>query len=106
MATASGFADAISRARSACCRHSGSPRPSALAAPRHDKHGRWRLGESHAYRNVFLTGDVPGESGAARFRTASSDTVVRSLGSGEATIAEVVHEALGFAGLRGTPDLA
>jgi urease accessory protein len=67
---------------------------------------RWHLGEHDAYGNVFMTGDVPGDTGAARFRTASGDTVVRSLGSGEATIAEVVREALGFAGLRGTPDLA
>jgi urease accessory protein len=67
---------------------------------------RWHLGEHDAYGNLFLTGDVPGESGAARFRTAAGDTVVRSLGGGEATIAEVVREALGFAGLRGTPDLA
>jgi urease accessory protein len=67
---------------------------------------RWHLGEHDAYGSVFMTGDVPGESGAARFRTAAGDTVVRSLGSGAATIAEVVREALGFAGLRGAPDLA
>jgi urease accessory protein len=66
---------------------------------------RWHLGEHDAYGNVFLTGDVGGDSGA-RFRTASGDTVVRTLGSGEATIAAVVREALRFAGLRGAPDLA
>ena len=71
-----------------------------------DEVRRWHLGEHDAYGNLFLTGDVPGEAGAARFRTAAGDTVVRSLGSGEETIAEVVREALRFAGLRGSPDLA
>jgi urease accessory protein len=71
-----------------------------------DEVRRWHLAGHDAYGTLFLTGDQPGEDGSARFRTGSGDTVVRFLGSGEETIAEVVREGLRFAGLRGAPDLA